>query len=465
MIKQLPEILQAARLVLVQKRPYLAAIVWALIPVEREGKTGLDSMAVDAWGRWYINIEEVTTWPLAKIVLALIHEINHLLRRHHDRMLTFSEWFVPGGISLSNIAGDMEINDDLKEDATDFNTELPPEWIYPKNYGYKDGLFAEEYCEKLLRQAQQNKQCYHVQMQQGQQQQQGQGSGQDQQGQGKDNKGKGQGKDKGQQGQGSGKGQQAPGKGSCGSCSGSGHQPWEEDAPKGSGKDGSGTSDVPGLSAPEVEVLRRQVAVAIKQHSSSRGTVPGGLKRWADCELEPPKVHWTKELAAIIRRTQADLQGMVDYSWKKISKRSTDEILLPGLRRPKIEIVGVIDTSGSMSDNDLSACLREFSGVLKVVGLEGMKFIAVDAAAHVSGRVFKPSQIILQGGGGTDMRVGIDAAVALKPRPDAVIVFTDGETPWPDEAPKDAKVIAVLVRGKPGHGDPPSWIRSLYVED
>jgi predicted metal-dependent peptidase len=128
-----------------------------------------------------------------------------------------------------------------------------------------------------------------------------------------------------------------------------------------------------------------------------------------------------------------------------------------------MEAIGVIDTSGSMSDNDLSACLREFAGVLKVVGLDGMRFIAVDAAAHVSKRVFKPSQITLAGGGGTDMRVGIKAAIEQKPKPDVVIVFTDGETPWP-EAPYDTtKVIAVLVRGTAAYGKPPEWIRTLYV--
>ena len=39
----------------------------------------------------------------------------------------------------------------------------------------------------------------------------------------------------------------------------------------------------------------------------------------------------------------------------------------------------------------------------------------------------------LQGGGGTDMVAGIDAAMSLRPRPDAVIVLTDGYTPFPHQ--------------------------------
>lgn len=471
-ISMLPESIQAARLALVHKRPYLASIIWSLIPVERDNTSGLDTMAVDQYGRWYINVGEVSKWPLGKIVLGLIHEVNHLLRRHHERMTTFSEWMTPGGISLANVGGDLEINDGLIDDAKAFETELPNNWLYPQNYGFPDGLLAEEYCEKLLKQATKNGTCFHMPPPQGgrgkQQQQQGSGAGQGQ----KPQQGSGSGKSpgnspgpgspgQGSDGDGQGKGGGAKiGMGKCGSCSGAGQQPWEEGAPQGQG----GNSSVPGLSGSEIDVLRRQVAQSIKDHSSSRGDVPAGWKRWAEVELAPPKVPWTKELAAVIRRTQADLQGMVDYSWKRLSRRSTDQILMPGLRRPKIECVGVIDTSGSMSDGDLSACLREFAGVLKVCGLEGMRFIAVDAAAHVSKRVFKPTQVELAGGGGTDMRVGIDKALTLKPRPDVIIVFTDGETPWPTEPPKDGtRVIAVLVRGKPGMGGPPSWIRSLYV--
>lgn len=42
------------------------------------------------------------------------------------------------------------------------------------------------------------------------------------------------------------------------------------------------------------------------------------------------------------------------------------------------------------------------------------------------------------------MGVGIDAALALKPRPQLIIVLTDGETPWP-ATPPAASVVAALV--------------------
>ena len=436
----LPDQLQGARLALVQKRPYLASIIWSLIPVARDSASGLQTMAVDRYGRWYINIDEVIKWPIGKIALCIIHECNHLLRHHHDRMVTYQEWMTPQGISLSNMGGDLEINDDLAEEASDFKVPVPDDWLYPKQFNFPTKLFAEEYCEKLLKQAQRDGRCFSMPMPNGG---------------GKNNPNQGQGKGKdGQKGGG-------VGNGTCGSCSGSAPASWEEGPPAGTPGVNS-TSPVPGLSPSEIDVIRRQVAQAVKDHVTSRGNVPGGWKRWAEAELEPPKIPWTKELAAIIRRTQADLAGLVDYSWKRLSKRSSDEILLPGLRKPKLEAVGVIDTSGSMSDDDLTRSLREFAGVLKVVGLAGMNFISVDAAAQASKKVFKVEQIQLVGGGGTDMRVGIAAALKTKPKPDFVVVFTDGYTPWPDSPPSDGtKVIAVLVEKGP---EPPKWIRSLYVD-
>ena len=57
------------------------------------------------------------------------------------------------------------------------------------------------------------------------------------------------------------------------------------------------------------------------------------------------------------------------------------------------------------------------------------------------------------------MCVGIDAAMKCKPKPDAIVVFTDGYTPWPEQ-PVGAKIIAVLVEEGP---NPPDFIRTIRV--
>ena len=63
---------------------------------------------------------------------------------------------------------------------------------------------------------------------------------------------------------------------------------------------------------------------------------------------------------------------------------------------------------------------------------------------HAVSRVTSGQQIALAGGGGTDMRVGIQSALALRERPGVVIVLTDGLTPWPKE-PASCRLIAVLI--------------------
>ncbi len=61
------------------------------------------------------------------------------------------------------------------------------------------------------------------------------------------------------------------------------------------------------------------------------------------------------------------------------------------------------------------------------------------------------------------MRVGIAAAVALRPRPDAVIVLTDGDTPWPDQPVRGTALVVGLLA--PSSWPAPAWARVLQCHD
>jgi predicted metal-dependent peptidase len=125
-------------------------------------------------------------------------------------------------------------------------------------------------------------------------------------------------------------------------------------------------------------------------------------------------------------------------------------------------VVIVVDTSGSMSDDDLASALAEVAGVLRGVGVRGNRVtvLSCDAAVHVARRVARAEELDFAGGGGTDMRVGIEAALAQPQRPDVVVVLTDGFTPWPAE-PTGTRVIAGLIGPEPPA--PPPWIESLPI--
>jgi predicted metal-dependent peptidase len=397
----LPLELQAARVRLVKERPYLASAVWALQPLP---KPGLCSLAVDMYWRLYYDPAVFTAWPVEVIEGALYHELCHLLRNHPERM----KGFIP---RLSNIAADAEVNDDLIHEGV----QLPAQAMTPQSIGQPEDLLAEEYYAALEKQNVNGETAFagdrltfeHPR----------------------------------------------PGSGRCGSCATGQWAPWEEKAP------GQGSSS--GLSLTEGELIRREVAGQIREQANAQGSVPAHWARWAEEKLRS-KVDWRKQLAAAVRFAVADTAGAADYSYRRPSRRlgqaGNGDVVFPSLRRPVPSVAVVADTSGSISEKMLAQTLAEISGILKSMGQkESIHVLAVDQTVKFCCRVFRPEQIRLAGGGGTDMGVGLQAVASLKPLPQLGIVITDGYTSWPDRPPRGMKVIVVLL----GNGKAPKWAKVI----
>jgi predicted metal-dependent peptidase len=240
----------------------------------------------------------------------------------------------------------------------------------------------------------------------------------------------------------------------CGSGAYGGIEPWDV-AP------GNATT----VSPTEAEAIRRYTADAIRAHQRSRGSVPNGWRRWADAVLEPT-VDWRQVLAGSVRQAIGWAGGAVDYTYARPSRRGASQtrVVLPSLRRPVPNVAIVVDTSGSMSDDDLAEAVAEVAGVLRGVGIRGNRVtvIACDAAVGVTQRVARAEELDFIGGGGTDMRVGIEAALRQPQRPDVIVVLTDGVTPWPEE-PTATRVIAGLIGAEPPA--PPAWIESVRIAE
>lgn len=205
-----------------------------------------------------------------------------------------------------------------------------------------------------------------------------------------------------------------------------------------------------------------RLATAAEIHAQPPGTVPGGWLRWAESVL-PSKVDWRRVLAAEVRAAIAAVAGMVDYSYRRPSRRPHPDVLLPTLQRPVPDVAIVVDTSGSMHDQLLARALAEVEGVLKRAGLRRVRVLAVDTAVHTVRSVARASQVQLAGGGGTDMGAGLEAAAGLRPRPSVVVVLTDGFTPWPDRPPRGVRVVVGLL-SEGWHEDPPKWARTVVIE-
>jgi predicted metal-dependent peptidase len=234
---------------------------------------------------------------------------------------------------------------------------------------------------------------------------------------------------------------------------------------------GSGADGMPrlgqepgGLPEWQADLIRHQVALDVVAHGKLPGTVPAGLLRWAK-EIMSPKVNWRVLLAAELRRAVAEVAGAVDYSYRRPSRRSAvaGQVVLPALRRPVPEVAVVCDTSGSMTADLLALVLAEVEGLLRTLGLaRQVRVLACDTAVGPAQRVSSARQVQLIGGGGTDMRAGLAAAAALRPRPAVTVVLTDGYTPWPAEQPKGMRIVVGLIG--PQARDAPPWARAVRVE-
>lgn len=357
---------------------------------------GLGTLGVDKYWRCYYDPEVLKKWTMKELEGVLFHESNHLLRNHPERSEFFEDKF------LMNIAEDIEINPDVISSGL----TLPAGCMMPETYGLQDGMLAEEIYHKLP--------VKKINI-------------------------------------------SAPGVGGgqCGSCAG---QPLPNGIEQGKPDAGEG------IGPAEQELIKRQVAKDIESASKTQGNVPAGLKRWAEATLHP-QVKWTKELASTVRRSMIEVMGKMDRTFKRPSRVSTalgDRIVLPGSKSYIPNVALVFDTSGSMGESDLAKSVSEGKGVLSALGGGGhsVTTISVDCSVGSKKRVSNIRNVELSGGGGTDMRVGLSEAETIKPRVDVVIVFTDGDTPWPAE-PCPFKVIAVLTSGD--RSTVPGWMKKIVV--
>ena len=222
-------------------------------------------------------------------------------------------------------------------------------------------------------------------------------------------------------------------------------------------------SDPPGLRPAEVLLVVRRTAERVREAQRAGRVVAAGWVRWAEATLEP-QVDWRRRLHAAVRGALADLAGNVDYSYRRPSRRQVPGVVLPALRRPLPAVAIVVDTSGSMDDGRLAAAWSEVVRCARHMQIRRDRLHLIAADVHATMLTGAPGRrVTMPGGGGTDLRVGIDLALAARPRADIVVVITDGLTAWP-AAPSRARTIAVLLPHEEFPAPPPpAWIRTIEI--
>ncbi len=98
---------------------------------------------------------------------------------------------------------------------------------------------------------------------------------------------------------------------------------------------------------------------------------------------------------------------------------------------PVPRVTVIVDTSGSMDEQDLGLALGIISKVLKSLpNRDGVKVLCGDCVLHTAAKVFDPKMIELRGGGGTDMTLMIEDAVKERPARELILNSTQTRRDW-----------------------------------
>lgn len=189
--------------------------------------------------------------------------------------------------------------------------------------------------------------------------------------------------------------------------------------------------------------------------AKSMGHMPAGMERAILGHLSP-KVNWLQALRQKLRFGVSRKQSR-DTTWNVPNRRFLGaSYVFPsavGPESPKIAFA--IDTSGSMSEQDLKQALGELEDIRKKFNAR-VYFVDCDAELYQS-RWISPFQSLpaLKGGGGTDFAPVFSHLLDKRIKPDYCVFFTDGYGNFGSDPTNQFKVLWVLTNQEvtPPFGD------------
>ena len=176
---------------------------------------------------------------------------------------------------------------------------------------------------------------------------------------------------------------------------------------------------------------------SFSDNSNGFTDVPSFAKRIID-KMTDPIIDWKKILNSFVQ------EYVYDYSFVPPDRRFSDsEFFLPDFNEKNFvtkEILFMVDTSGSVDDDDLATVYSEIRGALeqfngKLTGKLGFFDAAVTSPLPFES-VTDLMKIIPYGGGGTDFTVIFDYIRNnyTSELPACTVIFTDGDGPYPSES-------------------------------
>ena len=406
----------AVRMLASSQMPYLASTLFRIRVV---ATPGIGTFGIDRYWRLYIDPECLDIWGVQMSAAVLFHETGHILRGHAERYDNYGA----DDPQTWNIASDSEINDDLIESGI----KLPEDVVTPESLGFPNGKVAELYYDLLKEEEARSNNP-----------------------EAEDGESDNENSDNSSEND------------SCGSGSGGPSPVWE--------LDGEDQQFYP-LTSAEAEMNRKIAAKEILEYEiNNPGSVSGGFSEWAKTEISPSPTPWQKVLAGALRSSIRFVAGAHDYTYSKRSRRSSSDFIFPGMHHPIPSIDIVVDTSGSVDSSGIEMATAEIKSISKRCGIDpsDIRILSVDAsvAGMSTGRRLKRDGF--QGGGGTNMGVGIRAAEMLKNPAACVVVLTDGYTPWPSEKGHSRLVIGLIgtkaaILAATAFSPPPEWAKVIEI--
>ncbi|MEU3355232.1 VWA-like domain-containing protein [Streptomyces sp. NPDC037389] len=368
------------------------------------------TMAVDRHWRCYVSPVFVARTPVEELAGVWVHEVSHLLRDHHGRSDRVARERGLVGPG-ERLRMNIAADCEINDDVYGDGLARPEGAVDPRSLGLPEGELMEDYL-RLFRLGPRTQGLVWL---------------------------------------------------DCGSGADGLEREWE-----------LGPEGAHGLSEQERDAVRFRVAQGI---TGRPGDAPKGWRRWADEAFHPPQP-WRELLGAAVRSAVSGAGAGEDYTYGRPSRRSAGVpgALLPSLRHRPPRVSVVVDTSASVSDAELGSALLEVAAISRAVGgrRDLITVVSCDAAARAVHPLCRAEGIPLIGGGGTDLRTGFATALRARPRPDVVVILTDGQTAWPDTRPPCRTVVGLFPRqwpdrswdeDDPGYVPdvPPAWARVVDI--
>jgi predicted metal-dependent peptidase len=235
------------------------------------------------------------------------------------------------------------------------------------------------------------------------------------------------------------------------------NEPEQDDRSEGAGSSnhnenqsngGSAAPEPQPMSGQEQEDLNtqwQQRLAAAAQTAHQRGQLGGEMARMVDFLLQP-RLPWRMLLQRYMTMTARD-----DYSYSRPSSRRGNPAVFPRLRSSETSVVVVIDTSGSISEEEIGEFISEINAIKSHVRARITLLTCDSELNHGCPWYFDPwddfsRDIAILGGGGTNFRPPFEWIEKQDRAPDLLVYFTDAMGIFPRAEPMYP--VLWLVKGQ-----------------